>query len=123
MEDSTMSQANRYIYHITTKSGWQQARLIQAYMADSLNTQGFIHCSTKEQILGTANAYFRGKKDLVILCIETDRVQAPIKYEHPEGDPRLFPHIYGPLNIKAVLYTVDFPPEPDGSFKLPNELK
>lgn len=118
-----MDQPDRLIYHITTKDEWQQARLIQAYMADSLNTQGFIHCSTREQILGTANSYFKGKNDLVILCIEADRVQAPIKYEHPEGDPRTFPHIYGPLNIKAVLFAVDFPPEADGSFRLPDELK
>lgn len=118
-----MAQANRYIYHITTKAEWQQARLIQAYMADSLSTEGFIHCSTREQILGTANAYFKGRKNLVILCIESERVQASIQYEHPEGDPRVFPHIYGPLNIKAVLFTVDFPPEPDGSFKLPKEIK
>jgi uncharacterized protein (DUF952 family) len=117
-----MAQANRYIYHITTKEEWQQARLIQAYMADSLSSQGFIHCSTREQILGTANSYFKGKKNLVILCIEADRVKSPIKYEHPEGDPRSFPHIYGPLNIKAVLYAVDFPPEADGNFKLPKEL-
>jgi uncharacterized protein (DUF952 family) len=91
-------------------------------MADSLSTEGFIHCSTKEQILGTANAFFKGKMDLMILCIEADRVQSPIRYEHPEGDPRVFPHIYGPLNIKAVLYAVDFLPESDGSFKLPKEL-
>jgi len=101
---------------------WQQARLIQAYMADSLQMEGFIHCSTREQILGTANAYFKGKKDLVILCIESDRVKAPIHYENPEGDPRTFPHIYGPLNIKAVLLAVDFPPEADGSFRIPKEL-
>ncbi len=117
-----MDTSHRMIYHITTKPEWIQARLVQVYMADSLNTQGFIHCSTREQILGTANAYFKGKKDLVILCIESDRVQAPIKYEHPEGDPRLFPHIYGPLNLKAVLSEVDFPSENDGSFKLPRDL-
>ncbi len=117
-----MGQGNHFIYHITTRMEWQKARLLQAYMADSLVTEGFIHCSTKEQILGTANLYFKGRQDLVILCIETDRVQAPIQYEHPEGDPRSFPHIYGPLSIKAVLYAVDFPPEPDGNFKLPKEL-
>jgi uncharacterized protein (DUF952 family) len=117
-----MEQVNHFIYHITTRAEWQQARLIQAYMADSLITEGFIHCSTKGQILGTANAYFKGKNDLVILCIESDRVQAPIKYEHPKGDQRSFPHIYGPLNIKAVLNAIDFPPELDGSFRIPKEL-
>jgi len=117
-----LSQTDRFIYHITTRAEWQQARLIQAYMADSLSTEGFIHCSTKEQILGTANVFFKGKKDLVILCIETDRVKAPIQCEHPEGDPRSFPHIYGPLNIKAVVQVYEFRPEPDGNFKLPKEL-
>ncbi len=117
-----MDHPNRMIYHITSRSEWNQARLVQVYMADSLNTQGFIHCSTREQILGTANAYFKGKKDLVILCIESDRVQAPIKYENSEEEARSFPHIYGPLNIKAVLYAIDFPPQPDGSFQLPDDL-
>lgn len=117
-----MDKLDSMIYHITSRVEWQQALLLRAYMAESLKTEGFIHCSTKEQLLGTANAFFKGKKDLVILCIESDRVQAGIQFERSEGDPRSFPHIYGPLNIKAVQKVINFPLEPDGSFKLPREL-
>jgi uncharacterized protein (DUF952 family) len=118
-----MNHSDRFIYHITTRTEWVQAQLAQVYMADSLQMEGFIHSSTKEQLQETANAFFKGRKDLVILCIETERVQAEIRYERTEGDPRFFPHIYGPLNLKAITKVLDFPPEADGSFRLPRELK
>jgi uncharacterized protein (DUF952 family) len=112
-------QEDIIIYHIAKKTDWVNARFLRLYVVKSLESEGFIHCSTKSQILGTANSFFRGQKDLVLLCIEASRVKAPIKYEQPEGDTRSFPHVYGPLNIDAVIRTFDFNPMQDGSFILP----
>ncbi|MBN1943798.1 MAG: DUF952 domain-containing protein [Phycisphaerae bacterium] len=112
-----------YIVHITHTEQWQAARESGLYQADTLTTQGFIHCSTLEQVIPVADFLFRGRKGLVLLEIDTDQVQAEIKYENLEGGTKLFPHIYGPIPINAVRKVHDFLPQPDGSFELPKELR
>lgn len=108
------------ILHITKRQQWDQAQQAGTYRGDTLDTEGFIHCSTPQQIVKTANKYFYNQKRLVILCIESDKVQAEIKYEGVEEDK--FPHIYGPLNIDAVTQVLDFEPGEDGKFDLPDAI-
>ena len=114
------------ILHITTRAAWDAARAAGSYRAPSLDAEGFIHCSTPAQTVATANRYFRGRGDLVLLCIDESRL-ADVRYEPPAviggaPDPRageLFPHAYGPLALDAVVRVVPFPCNPDGSFALP----
>jgi uncharacterized protein (DUF952 family) len=82
-------------------------------------TEGFIHCSTPEQVLRVANARFRGREDLVLLLIDSGMIAAEIRYENLEGGNERFPHIYGPLNLEAVINVLDFEPQADGTFLLP----
>lgn len=109
------------ILHITPRSHWQKARQDGVYRADSLETEGFIHCSTPTQVVATANAFFRGQTGLVLLCIESDRVQSEIRYETANGNQ--YPHLYGLLNLNAVAQAIDFEPNADGSFTLPLALQ
>jgi uncharacterized protein (DUF952 family) len=97
-----------------------------SYQADSLSTEGFIHCSTKSQIVGVANTFYRGQGGLVLLVIDPSRLTSELKWEPPaEPEPtharadELFPHIYGPLNLDAVVEVLTFEPGADGSFSLP----
>ncbi|UBF28501.1 DUF952 domain-containing protein [Kovacikia minuta CCNUW1] len=108
------------ILHITARSHWQQAQQIGVYRPDSLSSEGFIHCSTPAQVVRTANAFFAGQSGLLLLCIEPEFVQPEIRYETADGDQ--FPHIYGALNLDAVTQVVEFEPEPDGKFELPQEI-
>ncbi|XHX77009.1 MAG: DUF952 domain-containing protein [Stenomitos frigidus ULC029] len=108
------------ILHITTRSQWQAAQREGVYRADSLETEGFIHCSTPTQVVSTANAYYHGQSGLVLLCIESDHVQSEIRYERAHGE--LFPHLYGALNLDAVTQAIDFEPNAAGSFTLPTVL-
>jgi len=110
------------IYHITRKSDWTTALAAGSYAADSLATEGFIHCSTAQQVIATANRIFKGRRDLVLLCVDTDQVKAEIRYENLEGGTNLFPHVYGALEIAAVVAAHDFPPRGDGTFELPPAL-
>lgn len=103
------------IYHIATEAEWAAAKRKGEYAADSLSSEGFIHCSTAAQVASTANAIFRGRRDLVLLHIDDTRVGATIKYEGAEGGER-FPHIYGPLPVGAVVAEQAFLPERDGRF-------
>lgn len=120
------------IYHITTRDASLLGRQTGLYRADSLTEAGFIHFSQRHQILGVANAFYIGQTDLVILVVDPSRLQAELKYEppaHPSVSPtapgpeNLFPHLYGPLNFEAVIEVVDFPPDKNGSFSLPEALR
>ncbi|MEM7725617.1 MAG: DUF952 domain-containing protein [Cyanobacteria bacterium P01_A01_bin.45] len=110
-----------YIYHITPRQTWENAKESQTYRGDTLDTEGFIHSSTSKQIIGTANRFYRNQHDLVLLCIDSSKVRPDICYE--EADNQLFPHIYGALNIDAVFQVIDFEPDEEGLFELPEQIK
>lgn len=109
------------LLHITSRAQWDRARFAGVYCPPSLDTEGFIHCSTRDQLLRVANTIFRGQRDLVVLCIESSRVQASIQFDTIQTGER-FPHIYGPLNVDAVIRTLELPVAPDGTFSLPDAL-
>jgi uncharacterized protein (DUF952 family) len=108
------------IYHIAKKAAWDQAMGEGLYRADTLASEGFIHCSTREQVERTADKYYHGQAGLVLLAIDEARLGSPLRYEPaPSGD--LFPHIYGPLERDAVVKVLSFPPQSDGTFRFPEE--
>jgi uncharacterized protein (DUF952 family) len=118
------------ILHITTRTDWNAALLAGKYAAPSLVKEGFIHCSTIEQVTDTASIFFKGHKGLALLCIDETKLAAELKYEAPAGGGahdssvgERFPHVYGPINLNAVIKVVDFPPNSDGSFTLPGDVK
>ena len=108
------------ILHITTEAAWQTAVAAGAYRADSLASEGFIHCSTVDQALMPANEIYLGRTDLILLIIEPSRLTAELIYEDCYTTGQQFPHIYGSLNLDAVTGFVAFPPNPDGTFSLPD---
>lgn len=106
------------ILHITTRPEWDEALVEGVHRTDTLATEGFIHASTHEQVLGVANARFRGQPYLVLLVIDPERVEPELRWEESEPGLPPFPHVYGPLNVDAVVNVVSFPEGPDG-FELP----
>ncbi|MEA5569611.1 DUF952 domain-containing protein [Calothrix sp. UHCC 0171] len=108
------------IHHITQRLAWENAKLAGSYRADSLKTEGFIHCSRRSQLIKTANKFFKNQTNLVLLYIDQNKVQAEIKYEPADND--LFPHIYGELNVDAVYQVIDFEADTTGLFHLPENL-
>jgi uncharacterized protein (DUF952 family) len=121
------------IFHITTREAWAEragvgncedgVAVAGAYRTEMLHIEGFIHCSTREQVIEVANARFRGQPGLVLLSINTDRVGAEIRYENLEGGQQMFPHIYGEINSDAVVQVSEFEPGVDGYFALPSGLE
>ena len=91
-----------------------------AYEADSLGSEGFIHCSTRAQVLRTASRFFGGRSGLVLLCIDIERLGAALRFESADGE--LFPHCYGQIPLDAIPAVIDFPCQSDGGFALPDEL-
>ena len=109
------------ILHICPRSAWEHAVAVGAYRGDTLDSQGFIHCSEPRQVVEVANHLFRGRTGLVLLVIAPERVRAPIKHEDG-GNGESYPHIYGPLEPAAVERVLPFEPGPDGEFQLPAGL-
>ncbi len=109
------------ILHITTAAQWNAAQEAGAYRGDTLDSEGFIHCSTPAQVVEVANARFRGTSDLLLLDIDTNRVGPDIRWEAADNG-QTYPHIYGPLNTDAVTRIHKFAPDPDGSFTLPTTV-
>ncbi|MBP0016547.1 MAG: DUF952 domain-containing protein [Cyanobacteria bacterium SBLK] len=109
------------ILHITSKTEWLHARKRGSYYHDSLEAEGFIHCSYPAQVVATANRFFHGERELVLLEISPSLVRAEIKEEDVPLHGN-FPHIYGELNLDAVVRVIDFEPNETGEFKLPREL-
>ena len=117
-----------FILHLASNAAWLAATKKGAYRADSLSTEGFIHCSKPSQIVDVANTFYRGQHGLVLLLIDPSKLKPELKWEPPaEPEPTharagdLFPHVYGPLNLDAVASVLDFQPDPaTGTFTLPN---
>ena len=117
------------ILHLASNDAWLAAIKNGSYRADSLSTEGFIHCSKPSQIVAVANTFYHGQQGLVLLVIDPSKLVAELKWELPaEPEPtharegKLFPHIYGPLNLDAVLEVLIFEPDKDGYFTLPEVL-
>lgn len=91
------------IYHLTPEAEWQQAQKKGHYDTASLAEEGFIHCSEERQIPGVLERYFKGKDHLVKLAIETDKLTSPLYYDWSPSIEDTFPHIYGPINLDAVM--------------------
>lgn len=106
------------IYHITSGSEWQKALQDGQYSAPSLSQEGFIHASTGEQVAGTANLFFQGQRELVLLVVDTSRLLVEVRFDavHAHGIEQFFPHIYGPINLDAVVEVLEFRPSSDGQF-------
>jgi uncharacterized protein (DUF952 family) len=91
------------IYHITTKHDWETAQERGSYTASSLASEGFIHCSEEQQLKGVLERYYKGKTDLVKLVIDTSELQPELKYELAPSVNEIFPHVFGPINLDAVV--------------------
>jgi len=113
-----------FIFHIAPRLDWEAANQAGEYRAASLETEGFIHCSTSDQLLAVANRFYHGQQGLVMLCIDIDQLQSECRFE-PATEPLPgaassdFPHVYGPINANAVVKALSFTPGPDGRFLVP----
>jgi uncharacterized protein (DUF952 family) len=101
-----------HIFHVTRADDWRAARAQGTYRISArdrtLEEEGFIHCSYAHQVAHVVATYFHDVEALLVLVIDPQRVNADIRVESAGGDER-FPHIYGPLNLDAVVETRPVP--------------
>ena len=105
------------IFHIIEREAWLRAKNEGEYCPASLELEGFIHFSEESQLLSVANRFYSGKSNLLVISVQKDKLRAELRYEEVEGEA--FPHLYGPLNLDAVVEAVALPVGADGRFVMP----
>ncbi len=92
------------IFHLATRAEWEEGRRRGSYRAASLDSEGFIHASTRAQLGPVARALFAGRDDLVVLNVDLGRLAVPVRWEDAAGPVAgPFPHIYGEIPTGAVV--------------------
>ncbi|MFJ6430846.1 DUF952 domain-containing protein [Streptomyces sp. NPDC091416] len=110
------------LLHLTERPLWEAARGTGTYEMSTrgrtLHEEGFIHCSLPHQLAGVAELLYgagsgagAGDQDLVVLVIDTGRLQVPVRYESLRPGGEEFPHIYGPVPVGAVVEVRPWPYE------------
>ncbi len=96
----------KLIYHIAEADSWREAQSGGRYEHPSLEAEGFIHCSEREQVGETAERCFSGRQGLIVLFIDETRLQARVVRELAADGRGRFPHIYGTIPVDAVVATL-----------------
>lgn len=88
------------LYHLAEAKIWERQQTEGLYRPTDFEREGFVHCSTAEQLPGTAQRFYAGREDLYLLTLNTQAL--PVVYENLEGGEVLFPHVYQTLPLSAV---------------------
>jgi uncharacterized protein (DUF952 family) len=113
-----------FILHIIESKVWEMTQHSRTYCPPSLETEGFIHFSTPSQVAASANRHYYQRRSLLLLVIDPQKLTAELKYEPPAGSAdrahERYPHLYGALNLDAVVRVIPFLPGADGQFSAPD---
>ncbi len=90
------------LIHLLSRAEWGQARLAGVHAPPSLASEGFIHLCTPEQLPGVVARFFANQSDILALELDETKIIGEIRWEDSYGHG-LFPHLYAPLNLEAVI--------------------
>ena len=90
------------IYHITTPGEYSKFETKNYFRPLSLDSDGFVHCSTLKQYKATIERYFSEVQEIIILQIDEGKLKSTLKYELSKTGEK-FPHIYGGINREAII--------------------
>lgn len=101
----------RMIFHIADRDRWRRSVATGEYTASTIGMEladeGFIHLSTADQLSGVVERFYRGVPNLVLLHVDETKLTAPLVFEQLDGAAEPFPHLYGPLDVGAVVDVTD----------------
>lgn len=103
------------IYKIVADDEWRAAQSAGAYAGSAADrADGFIHFSTAAQAPETAAKWFAGRTGLVLVAADAEVLGEALRWEPSRGGA-LFPHLYGPLSMRAARWSRPLPLKPDGT--------
>ena len=110
---------SQIIYKIAPEAIWREAEKNGSFTGAPIDiADGFIHFSTATQLLETAAKHFAGQTDLLVIAVDGARLGEALKYEVSRGGA-LFPHLYAPLDLDAVVSVWPLPLGADGWHRFP----
>jgi uncharacterized protein (DUF952 family) len=112
------------IYHLTFAGDWDAATTVGSYTVSgrgmTLESEGFLHFSYASQLPGTAQRFWQHPEEpLVLLTVDPELLDRPVVDENTSGGTELYPHLYGPLPVAAVVRAEPVDVGPDGVPVLP----
>jgi uncharacterized protein (DUF952 family) len=109
----------RRIYKICPASAWRGAERQGVYRGSADDTRdGFIHFSQAAQVAETARKHFAGQTGLFLVAVDADALGAALRFE-PSRNDELFPHLYGELDLGAVVGVQELHARSDGFHDIP----
>lgn len=95
-------------WHVALVADWQDALRSGRYAAStrgaSLAEVGYVHGAFDHQVAAVVERFYADLDEIVLLTIETSRLDAEVRVEPPaDGIDELFPHVYGPIPVHAVI--------------------
>lgn len=91
------------IIHIIDSVSWRAALDKGSVGENSLKEYHYVHCCLPDQLTGVLETWFPDDDNLVVLEIESDLLTSEVRFENLEGGRELFPHVYGLINLDAVV--------------------
>ena len=111
----------KFIYKICSKSELEEAKKKHKFEGSKKDLEdGFIHFSGEDQVKGTLNKYYTNQKELVLLKIDTLKLDHLIWEQASDGN--MFPHLYSSLDISNIVDEIKITLRDDGSYILPNNF-
>lgn len=111
------------VFKLLSRSEWLEAEAAGRFRGSAVDLRdGFIHFSTGAQLRETAARHFAGETALVLVAVDTPALGEALRWEPSRGGD-LFPHLYGDLDLKAVLYAEDVPRGDDGAHRFPASVR
>lgn len=93
------------VYKIVSQAHWAGFEATGVFSGATIDlVDGYIHLSTGSQVRETAAKHFAGQNDLILVAVAGDKLGDALKFEVSRGND-LFPHFYGQLQLKHVLWS------------------
>jgi uncharacterized protein (DUF952 family) len=109
----------RKIYKICPAPAWREAERQGVLRGSPVDVRdGFIHFSTAAQVEETARKHFAGQAALFLIAVDADALGDALRWERSRND-ELFPHLYGELDLGAVVGIHSMLTRSDGSHDIP----
>lgn len=117
-----MVDASIIVFKVCTDNEWRQLQENGRFFGspDDLR-DGFVHLSGRDQVARTLSKFFAGRTDLVLLAVNQERLGEALKWE-ASASGAVYPHLYAPLPLDAVVTAAPLTLGPDGRHILPPEL-
>lgn len=111
------------ILHCMKKEIWEEIKNKKFYGEDNIKSEGFIHCSPVEYLWRVAPNFQTITDELVLLCIDTDKLESEVRWEDGDNCGRCYPHVYGLINLDAVTTVLPYLKDEIGNWIKNDELK